>query len=112
MKLFWQTGCLAFALILAGCVNFPIEGSGTPQKTNGYETIHGSYYGFKWQEYDIKKAKDGLGLYRVIYHTNYLYSAAAVLTLGLYVPQDVEWWVQALPQQDYNGPLMPSRNSK
>ena len=100
MKLFWQTGCLAFALILAGCVNFPIEGSGTPQKTNGYETIHGSYYGFKWQEYDIKKAKD------------YLYSAAAVLTLGLYVPQDVEWWVQALPQQDYNGPLMPSRNSK
>ncbi|MFA7231864.1 MAG: hypothetical protein WC071_11395 [Victivallaceae bacterium] len=112
MKLFLQTVCLTFAFILAGCTNFPIEGSGTPEKTNGHETIHGSFYGFKWQEYEIKKAKDGLGLYRVICHANYLYSATAVLTLGLYVPQEIEWWIQAPPQQDYDGPLMPARNSK
>ena len=113
MKLFLQTVCLTLALILVGCANFPIEGSGTPEiKTQPPDIIHGSFYGFKWKDYDIKKAHDGLGLYQVIYHTNYLYSAAAVLTLGLYVPQKLEWRVQTPPQKDYNGPLMPSRNSK
>ena len=97
---------------LSGCMNSTIEGSGTPQKTNGQEVIHGSFYGFQWKDHDIRKAKDGLGLYRVIYHTNYLYSTAAVLSLGLYVPQEIEWWVQAPAQQDYTGPTMPGRNKK
>eukprot|EP00831_Metopus_contortus_P037825 TRINITY_DN2979_c0_g4_i1.p2 TRINITY_DN2979_c0_g4~~TRINITY_DN2979_c0_g4_i1.p2 ORF type:complete len:442 (-),score=67.97 TRINITY_DN2979_c0_g4_i1:1176-2501(-) len=110
-SLFYILGA-GLVLTLSGCMNASIEGSGTPQLTNGEEIIHGSFYGFKWKESSVKKAKDGLGLYRIIYHTNYLYSSVAVLSLGLYVPQEIEWWVQAPVQQDYDGPTMPGRKHK
>jgi len=62
--------------------------------------VHGSFYNFKWSEPPATKCKDGRNLYRVRSHTNALYSIASILSLGLYVPQTMEWWCDGTPPQN------------
>ncbi|WP_428354715.1 hypothetical protein [Methyloprofundus sp.] len=71
-----------------------IEGDGdkTPCSKTGTHTVHGSFYGFVWAQPDVDKCENGRGLYRARYHTNLGYVLAPVFSLGLYVPQTVEWW--------------------
>ena len=79
--------------ISPACSTFEVEGNGsiTPEAITGSETVHGSLYGFKWKEFDIEKCEDNT-LFRVEHHTNAGLLLASLLTLGLYVPQTVEWW--------------------
>ena len=83
-------------------MTFEVEGDGqlTPQSVSGSETVHGSLYGFTWGSRDIQKCSDGLGLYRVEFHTNAFFLLVSTCSLGLYVPQVVEWWCQASEQAD------------
>jgi hypothetical protein len=68
------------------------EGEGMSADSTS-ETVHGSWWGYKWRDHVVEKGgEDDFGLYRVEYHTNALFSIVSVLTLGLYVPQTVEWW--------------------
>ena len=103
---------LSAALIsVSGCMSFELEGDGlkTPESKHGSETVHGSLYGFIWTSREIEKSSDNLGLYRVEYHTNILFILVSTCSLGLYVPQTVEWWCQA-PRQDDDGPILePSK---
>ncbi len=94
------------ALILAiamspACATFEVEGNGsiTPEAIAGSETVHGSLYGFKWREFDIEKCEDNT-LFRVEFHTNAGLLLASFLTLGLYVPQTVEWWCNSPTTDD------------
>lgn len=75
------------------CSTFEVEGSGsiTPDAITGSEIVHGSLYGFQWRTFDVEKC-DGDSLFRVEFHTNAGLLLASVVTLGLYVPQTVEWW--------------------
>ena len=100
IRLLFAVACL---LGCAGCTSFTIEGDGTKGK-HGVGTVHGSFYGFDWVQWEPSKCSDDIGLYRVDCHSNMLYSLAAVGTLGLYVPQDVEWWIQE-KQQSTNAPV-------
>ena len=79
-----------------------IEGDGqkTPQSKTGTHTLHGSFYSFVWSEPPVEKCDNGHGLYRARYHTNMVYVLASALSLGLYVPQTVEWWCDGTPAQD------------
>ena len=56
-----------------------------------YETVAGSLYGIKWSQYNAQKCDEG-PLAKVEFHYNALQFLASTLTLGLYVPQTVEWW--------------------
>ena len=95
---------LSFCLLVcAGCTHFTVEGDGTKGECDS-GTVHGSFYGFNWSHWEPSKSKDDLGLYRVDYHTNMLYSLAAVCSLGLYVPQDAQWWIQE-KQQSTDAPV-------
>ena len=96
-----------FLVCLSGCMSFEVEGDGrlTPQSITGRETVHGSLYGYTWGSRDIQKCSGGLGLYRVEYHTNALYILVSTCSLGLYVPQTVEWWCQA-PEQVDDGEIL------
>jgi len=85
-------------LICAGCMSFTVGGDGsnsrelnTPKtdKWHGEATVHGSYYGFKWADFDAPRGS----VFRTDFRTNMLYSMAAVFSFGLYVPQTVEWWI-------------------
>ena len=67
------------------------NGSRTVNSTNDFQTIHGSFYGFYWSPYHVQKCDDG-PLEHIEFHFNALQLAATVTTLGLYVPQTVEWW--------------------
>lgn len=81
---------------LAGCATFEVEGSGsiTPDAITGSETVHGSLYGIDWASRVTEKCgRDHL--FRVEYHTNAVFLLASVASLGLYVPQTVEWWCSA-----------------
>ncbi len=80
--------------LLSGCMTFTVEGDlpKTPDSTTGTETVHGSVYGFEWSTHVVDKCDNRQGLSRVRYHTNALYLLASVLSLGLYVPQNVTWW--------------------
>lgn len=84
------------SMVLAGvaaCSTVEVEGSGSiaPDAITGSETIHGSLYGFRWQPYVTEKCGTD-SLFRVEAHTNAPMLAVSVLTLGIYVPQTIEWW--------------------
>lgn len=87
---------------LPACATMTIEGDGqkTPQSTTGKHTTHGSFYSFVWSEPPVTKCDNGRGLYRARYHTNMAYVLVSALSLGLYVPQTVEWWCDGTPVQD------------
>lgn len=80
-------------LAMSGCATYEVEGAGafTPDSHTGSETIHGSLYGFRWSEFNNEKCVDS-NLFRVETHTNAALLLISVLSLGLYVPQTVEWW--------------------
>lgn len=101
------TGGVVVALILvtSGCSSFELESGAmcnNLEKGAGShsQTVHGSFWGFKWKEPVVEKCEDGCGLFRVEYHTNALFILASVATLGLYVPQTVEWWCAVEPRDD------------
>ena len=78
---------------VASCATVEVEGSGsiTPEAITGSETVHGSLYGFRWAPYTTEKCGDD-SLFRVETNTNAGLLLVSVLSLGLYVPQTVEWW--------------------
>lgn len=84
------------------CTTFEVEGDGalTEASVRGSETVHGSLWGIEWSGRQVQKCEDGAGLYRVQYHTNALFVLASVGTVGLWVPETVEWWCQAPPRED------------
>ncbi len=86
---------------LAGCATFELEGSGsiTPDAITGSETVHGSLYGYRWRTFVVEKCGSD-SLFRVEYHTNAALLLVSVATLGLYVPQTVEWWCHAPAKND------------
>lgn len=90
---------------LSGCSTFELERAAiccdqVKAPASRSETVHGSLWGFKWREHTVEKCEDGCGLYRVEYQTNALFLMASVLSLGLYVPQTVEWWCLMEPRDD------------
>lgn len=91
--------CLFFSL--SGCATMTIEGDGqkTPQSKTGTHTVHGSFYSYVWSEPPVDKCDNRRGLYRARYHTNMAYVLASAFSLGLYVPQTVEWWCDGTPVQ-------------
>ncbi|MFK8031109.1 MAG: hypothetical protein AB8G18_12810 [Gammaproteobacteria bacterium] len=91
------------ASLMCACSTFEIEGNGsiTPEAITGSETVHGSLYGIKWGQSEIEKCGDNT-LFRVEYHTNAGLLLASLLTLGLYVPQTVEWWCNSPTDDDEN----------
>jgi hypothetical protein len=81
-------------ILISACATMTIEGDGekTPCSKKGIHTVHGSFYGFNWASPPVDKCDNRQGLYRARYHTNLGYVLAPVVSLGLYVPQTVEWW--------------------
>jgi len=88
-----RVALVSIIAILSACSTFEVEGNGsiTPDAITGSETVHGSLYGFQWKPFAIEKCGTD-SLFRVEYHTNAALLLASVATLGLYVPQTVEWW--------------------
>ncbi len=78
-----------------------IEGDGqkTPESESGTHTRHGSFYDFVWAEPPVTKCDRRRGLYRTRHHTNAVYMIASLASLGLYVPQTVEWWCDGTPAE-------------
>ncbi len=85
---------VGLTISVSGCMTMTIEGDvpKTPQSKSGTDTMHGSLYGFSWSTPVVEKCDNRRGLSRARYHTNALYLVASVVSLGLYVPQTVEWW--------------------
>jgi hypothetical protein len=103
---------LAWALLASGCTTMTIEGDGqkTAQSKTGVYTLHSALYGFNWSKPEIEKCDNGRGLYRVSYHTSAVYLLASVVSLGLYVPQTVEWWCDGSAADDEDEELyVPGR---
>ena len=98
MKVRLYVALCSVALATSACTTFEVEGDGEllPSSEHGSEVVHGSLYKTTpWKSRSIDKCPNGLGLYRVEYYTNGLFVLASALTLGVYVPQSVEWWCQA-----------------
>jgi len=89
---------------ISSCATMTIEGDGqkTAESKTGTHTVHGSFYNFVWSSPAVEKCDNGHGLYRVRYHTNAVYTWVSVISMGLYVPQTVEWWCDGTPKQDDN----------
>ena len=87
---------------MSGCATMTIEGDcqKTPMSKTGTHTVHGSFYNYVWSAPPVEKCENGRCLVRARYHTNALYSLVSVLSLGLYVPQTVEWWCDGSSSPD------------
>jgi len=98
MKAIRRLAAMGGMCLLTGCMNFAIEGDcpKTPDSHFGKETVHGSFYGFNWDDgsREVKKADKGLGLFKVEYRTNFLYSLISVFSLGAYAPVHVDYWIE------------------
>lgn len=94
-------GAALVAVLASGCMTFELEGDGalTPDSEHGSATVHGSLWGFAWSHRDVEVC-EGAGIYRAEFHTNAAFLAVAVLSLGLYVPQTVEWWCDEVAPDD------------
>lgn len=96
---------------VSGCTTILIEGSGDRDKTvdapKVEETIHGSFWGIQWGDQNVSRCEKNHELYRIKVHQNALFVIASVVTLGLYVPQSVEWWcVARTPSGEDEGPSL------
>ncbi len=98
---------IASLVCLSGCMTFEVEGAGaqTPRSHLGSATVHGSLYDFKWSDWNTEVCPEGSGLRKVEFHTNILYLLASTLSLGLYVPQTVDWWCEE-PPPGPDGPIL------
>lgn len=89
---------LGMISFLTGCMQFAIEGDcpKTPDSVFEKETVHGSFYGFNWDDKtrNVRKSSDRLGIAKVEYHTNVFYSIVSLMSLGLYVPVDIDYWIE------------------
>ena len=92
---------LGLTLAITGCMTFEVgsNASITEESVNNYETVHGSFYGFRWRDYKVQKCHDG-ALAMVEFHYNWFELLASAVTLGLYVPQTVEWWCDDSSSED------------
>lgn len=101
MKTFYLFAVIAALALLPACATFELEGSGsvTPEAITGSETVHGSLYGINWASRVTEKCGAD-SLFRVEYHTNAAFLLASVASLGLYVPQTVEWWCNSPTDDD------------
>jgi hypothetical protein len=110
MKRLFALIALCAVISMSACMNFPIEGDcpKTPDSHYGKETIHGSFYGFNWDDNtrEVRKANNGLGLAKVEYRTNFFYALISVFSLGAYVPVDVDYWVEAPKEKS----LLPKKH--
>ena len=105
--------CLVMASLLSTWMTFEVGSNATEttESVHGYEIVHGSIYGIQWgDEYHVQKCDDG-PLSRVEFNFNWIELFAASLTLGLYVPQTVEWWCDdSSVADDANEPGLDPRN--
>ena len=112
----FATGCMQVALTGSQSNN----GSGNLTKEElekypkkGSTTIYGCFYSkTPWTEWNREKAIKGIGLYDVRIHTNMLFMLTGVFTLGILVPEGVEWELQDIHPRDtveeeWNGSANP-----
>lgn len=95
---------LALLLVfqLTGCMSFEISSNSneTENSKNASETVHGTVWGdWYWKKHNIQKCHDG-SLARVEFTYLAHQLLASALTLGLYVPQTVEWWCEDTDTSD------------
>ena len=83
-------------MLLMSCATFELEGAGaiTPDAITDSATVHGSLYGFRWRPHTVEKCGQD-SLFRVEVQTNVAFILVSIASLGLYVPQTVEWWCHA-----------------
>jgi len=85
---------LTLSFVITACSTLTLDSDvpKTPTSETGTHTKHGSFYNFIWSEPTVEKCEQGKGFARTRHHTNAAYALVSILSLGLYVPQTVEWW--------------------
>ncbi len=98
---------------LAGCTTHTIRGGGpkTASVIAGKETVHGSLYGFFGPDIPQQKCTKDYDLVQARYHTNALYLLVSVVSLGIYVPETIEWWCDKRPTDDGEEAWAPGSNN-
>ena len=79
---------------LAGCT-FTMVGNApkTEQSVAQSKTVNSTFA--KSEQFINACSEEGQQLAEIRFHTNPLYLLASLVTLGLYVPQNVTWWCSA-----------------
>lgn len=90
------------AALLAGCT-FTLVGNApkTEDSIAHSKTVNASFLLTKQPLNTCSDPKEGLAAIR--FHTNPAYLAVSLLSLGLYVPQNVTWWCSSEPKQCKDG---------
>lgn len=90
---------IAFATLAvsgSSCTSFELEGSvgkNPKGQVSDSAIIHGSFWWFDyWTPPAVTICDPGYEIARIETHQNALYFLTSLVSLGLYVPQEVEWW--------------------
>jgi hypothetical protein len=113
----WRALVGVSLLVLTACSSFTLKSNAghegfVEEDDWNEETFHGSYWPFSWSgsgsgyESDGYRCKTDSGrLHSVKYQTNVGYALGAVLSLGLWVPEKVEW--KCLVAEDDDSDVVP-----
>ena len=112
-KLFKRLILVVLSITIAGCTTHTIRGGGpkTTSAITGTETIHGSLYSFSGPDIPENKCALGYDLVQVRYHTNAFYLIVSVISLGIYVPENIEWWCGKRPTDEGEESWKPGSDS-
>lgn len=103
-------------LCISGCMQFSLAAGGDKDEmTKNGAVYYGSYYNFWWGNSpedslleDLENRQDEeapRSLHQVMYTSNALYSFVSLVSLGVFVPVDVRWYLTDLPTEEYQGPI-------
>ncbi len=102
-RLFWIVFLLASLTFVHGCANYQLrmEDSAPDKKPYESKTIHAYVWGkFYDPQQIVADCRAGKGINDVVIKRNYLHDLAGVLTLGFWMPLDVEYRCQAAAPKD------------
>lgn len=110
-------------LCISGCMQFSLAAGGDKDEmTKNGAVYYGSYYDFWWGNSpedslleDLENRQDEeapRSLYQVMYSSNALYSFVSLVSLGIFVPVDVRWYLTDLPAEEYQGPIRKKQNKE
>jgi hypothetical protein len=93
---------IATAVLLPGCANYQVRiADGKPTEPQYQGEMLSAYLWGTWASpVSMSAEKCKRGMYDVVVESNYLYSLATVVTLGIWMPVEVSYRCNAPPVMD------------
>jgi len=90
--------CVVGCAMLQGCAQYRlVRPDDDPLGERRRETMHALFWGSMYSPQVLSAECDGMGINDVVVHDNFGYALLSVITLGIWMPIDIEYTCAAPP---------------